>query len=80
MMYYDDNCLAINCLKIYGLKTYDEAFQKEYFGLKNPHVRNIRSISVRNQGLNSKVERMHDTVREREKVMRGMQIREAAHC
>ena len=38
-----------------GLRTYDEAFQKEYFTLKNPRVKNIRSISVRSKGLNSKV-------------------------
>jgi transposase-like protein/predicted RNA-binding Zn-ribbon protein involved in translation (DUF1610 family) len=61
-----------------GLKTYDEAFQKEYFKLKNPRVKNVRSISVRNQGLNSKVERLHGTIREREKVMRGMQTKQTA--
>jgi putative transposase len=59
-----------------GLRTYDEAFQKEYFSLKQPRVKNIRSISVRGKGLNSKVERLHGTIREREKVMRGMQTRE----
>jgi putative transposase len=58
-----------------GLKSYDEAFQKEYFTLKNPRVQNIRSVSVRHEGLNSKVERLHGTIREREKVMRGMQTR-----
>jgi transposase-like protein len=46
--------------------------------LKNPRVKNVRSISVRNQGLNSKVERLHGTIRDREKVMRGMQKRETA--
>jgi transposase-like protein len=35
-------------------------------------------MSVRNQGLNSKVERLHGTIRDREKVMRGMQKRETA--
>ena len=55
-----------------GLFSYDEAFQKEYFTLKNPRVKNIRSISVRNQGLNSKVESLNGTMRDREKVMRGM--------
>jgi transposase-like protein len=55
-----------------GLFSYDEAFQKEYFTLKNPRVKNIRSISVRNQGLNSKVEGLNGTMRDREKVMRGM--------
>jgi transposase-like protein len=61
-----------------GLKSYDEAFQKEYFRLKIPRVQNIRSVSVRHEGLNSKVERLHGTIREREKVMRGMQTRETA--
>jgi transposase-like protein len=51
---------------------------REYFRLKIRRVQNIRSISVRSQGLNSKVERMHGTVREREIVMRGMQTRETA--
>jgi hypothetical protein len=32
-----------------GLKMYDGEFQKEYFKLKNPRVKNIHSISVRNQ-------------------------------
>jgi transposase-like protein len=61
-----------------GLRTYDEAFQKEYFSLKNPRVKNIRSVSVRHEGLNSKVERLHGTIREREKVMRGMQTKQTA--
>ena len=61
-----------------GLFSYDEAFQKEYFRLKNPRVKNIRSISVRNQGLNSKVERLNGTMRDREKVMRGMNKAESA--
>jgi transposase-like protein len=60
------------------LRTYDEAFQKEYFTLKNPRVKNIRSVSVRHEGLNSKVERLHGTIREREKVMRGMQTKDTA--
>jgi transposase-like protein len=61
-----------------GLPSYDGAFQKEFYTAKNPRVRNIRSISVRNQGLNSKVERLNGTMREREKVMRGMQRKETA--
>ena len=46
--------------------------------MKNPRVKNIRSISVRNEGLNSVVERLNGTVRDREKVMRGMQTKETA--
>ncbi len=59
-----------------GLPSYEKAFQKEYFTLKNPRVKNIRSISVRNEGLNSVMERLNGTVRDREKVMRGMQTKE----
>lgn len=61
-----------------GLRSYDEAFNKEYFTNTNPRVKNIRSISVRNEGLNSVVERLNGTMREREKVMRGMQTKETA--
>jgi hypothetical protein len=55
-----------------GLPSYNEAFQKEYYTMKNLRVKNIRSISVRNEGLNSRVERLIGTMRDREKVMRGM--------
>jgi putative transposase len=55
-----------------GLWTYNEAFQKEYYTKKNPRVKNIRRISVRNEGLNSVVERLNNHVRDREKTMRGM--------
>jgi putative transposase len=61
-----------------GLHSYDEAFHREYFTLKNSRVKNLRSISVRNEGLNSLVERLHGTIRDREKVMRGMQKKESA--
>src|SRR5439155_4607760 len=61
-----------------GLRSYDDAFQKEYFSLKQPRVKNVRSVSVRQEGLNSTVERLHGTIREREKVMRGMQTKESA--
>jgi putative transposase len=61
-----------------GLPSYDEAFQKEYYTMKNPRVKNIRSISVRNEGLNSRVERLNGTMRDREKVMRGMHSKESA--
>ncbi len=61
-----------------GLKSYNAAFQKEYYTKKNPRVKNIRSISVREQGLNSRVERLNGTMRDREKVMRGMDKAETA--
>ena len=42
--------------------------------LKSPRVKNIRSISVRNQGSNSRVKRLNGTVSEHDKVMLGMRI------
>jgi transposase-like protein len=61
-----------------GLRSYDDAFNREYFTNHNPRVKNIRSISVRNEGLNSVVERLNGTMRDREKIMRGMQTKETA--
>ncbi len=61
-----------------GLPAYNEAFQKEFYSIKNPRTKNIRSISVRKEGLNSKVERLNGTMRDREKVMRGMDHAESA--
>ena len=61
-----------------GLPSYDKAFQKEFYTLKNTRVKNIRSISVRNERLNSVVERLNGTVRDREKVMRGMNTKGSA--
>ena len=58
--------------------SYGVAFQKEFSTLKNPRVKNIRSVSVSNEGLNSVVERLNDSVRDREKVMRGMHTKESA--
>ncbi|MCV0372410.1 MAG: DDE-type integrase/transposase/recombinase [Nitrosarchaeum sp.] len=61
-----------------GLFSYDKAFQKEFHTMKTPRVMNIRSVSVRKEGLNSKVERLNGTMRDREKVMRGMNTRESS--
>ncbi len=60
------------------MPSYDEAFQKEFFTLKNPRVKNIRSISVRHEGLNSIQERLNNTMRDKEKVMRGMNTKYSA--
>lgn len=61
-----------------GLPAYNEAFQKEFYTSKNPRTMNIRSVSVRHEGLNSKVERLNGSVRDREVVMRGMDHKESA--
>lgn len=61
-----------------GLKAYDKAFYKEYYTMKNPQTRNIRSVSVRHNGLNQKVERLNGVFRDREVVMRGMDNKDSA--
>jgi len=61
-----------------GLPAYEKAFDKEFFTLKNPRTLNIRSVSVRHEGLNSKLERLNGTVRDREVTKRGMDHIESA--
>lgn len=61
-----------------GLQSYNEAFKKEYFTLKGPGVEDIRSVGQRDEGLNQRLERIDSTIREREKVMRGMDHDETA--
>lgn len=55
-----------------GLHLYDEVYQKELFTLQNPRIRNVRSFGSSHSGLNSKVERLNGTMRDRETVMRGL--------
>lgn len=61
-----------------GLMSYNGAYWQEYYENKGPRVQNVRSVSVRHEGLNQVVERLNGTFREREKVMRGMDHRESA--
>ena len=61
-----------------GLRTYDEAYQKELYTLKSPRIENVRSIGSNENGLNPKVERLNGTVRDRESVMHGMDTAESA--
>jgi putative transposase len=61
-----------------GLRTYDEAYQKELFTLQNPRIKNVRSLGSSDEGLNPKIERLNGTMRDRETVMRGLDNAEAA--
>ena len=56
----------------YGSPDYDDAFNQELYILKSPRLQNVRSVSSGHQGLNSKVERLNGTVRDRELVMHGL--------
>lgn len=61
-----------------GLHSYNVAYRKEYWTIPQPRVQNVRSISVRHRGLNQKIERLNGIVRDREKIMRGMDHKESA--
>lgn len=61
-----------------GLQSYNEAFNREYYSKKDLHIQNIRSVSVKKKGLNQKVERLNGTMRDREKVMRGMHNKDSS--
>jgi putative transposase len=61
-----------------GLYSYNEAYQKEFWTLKNPRTEHIRQISIKGEVHNNKMERMNGEIRDREKTMRGLKTKETA--
>ena len=61
-----------------GLRAYQQAITKEFFTLKKPRTEHIRVPNIRNRSNNNMVERLNGTVRERNKVMRGLKDKETA--
>jgi transposase-like protein len=59
-----------------GLPTYRDAFDKEYFSLKRPRPKHVYTIRITGDMNNNKMERLNGEVREREKVMRGINKKE----
>lgn len=56
-----------------GLKAYIDAFRKEFFTLRNPRTKHVRSAGIRaSRKNNNNIERLNGTVRERNKTMRGL--------
>lgn len=55
-----------------GLRAYQDAFKKEFFTLRNPRTKHVRLAGIAKRENNNMVERFHGTVRERDKVMRGL--------
>ena len=55
-----------------GLRSYHDAYKKEFWTLKNPRTEHIRHIKLSGDMHNNKMERMNGEVRDREKVMRGL--------
>ena len=55
-----------------GLRAYQHAITKEFRTMKAPRTEHIRVPNIRNRSNNNMVERLHGTIRERNKVMRGL--------
>jgi transposase-like protein len=60
------------------LPAYKQAVTKEFFTLKNPRTRHVRLKSIREGTNNNIIERLHGTIKERTKVMRGLDNDETA--
>jgi putative transposase len=55
-----------------GLRSYHDAYNKEFFTQKAPRTKHIRHIQFRGDRNNNKMERFNGEVRDREKTMRGL--------
>jgi len=55
-----------------GLRAYQDAITQEFFTLKAPRTQHVRVPNIRNRSNNNMVERLHGTIRQRNKVMRGL--------
>ena len=57
-----------------GLHAYEEAFRKEFFTLKAPRTQHLRHARLQGDLTTNLIERLQGTVREREKVLRGLKV------
>ena len=61
-----------------GLRSYQQAIKKEFWTLKNPRTQHVRVPNIRDRSNNNMVERLNGTVRQRNKVMRGLDHEDSA--
>jgi transposase-like protein len=61
-----------------GLRAYQDAIPKEFFTMKGPRTQHVRIPNIRDRSNNNMVERLHGTIRQRNKVMRGLDDEETA--
>jgi len=61
-----------------GLHSYNEAFRREFYTNTAPRPIEVRSVSVRERGLNNRMERLNQTFRDRNKTQRGLDHPESA--
>lgn len=55
-----------------GLKSYHQAYMREFWTQRKPRTEHIRHIKIRGDHNNNKMERLNGEIRDREKVMRGL--------
>jgi transposase-like protein len=55
-----------------GLRAYQDAITKEFFTVRVPRTEHVRIPNIRDRSNNNMVERLHGTIRQRNKVMRGL--------
>ena len=60
------------------MRAYEHAITKEFYTMKAPRTEHIRVPNIRNRSNNNMVERLNGTVRERNKVMRGLEDKKTA--
>lgn len=61
-----------------GLRAYQDAIPKEFYTMRAPRTEHVRIPNIRDRSNNNMVERLHGTIRQRNKVMRGLDDIETA--
>jgi transposase-like protein len=61
-----------------GLRAYQDAKPKKFYTLKGPRTQHVRIPNIKDRSNNNMVERLHGTIRQRNKVMRGLDDVETA--
>jgi len=56
-----------------GLLAYRDAYKKEFWTLRNPRTKHVRHIKLKGDMNNNRMERLNGEIRDREKVMRGLE-------
>jgi putative transposase len=59
-----------------GLYSYHEAYKQEWYTRKKPRTEHIRHIALKGDRNNNKMERFNGELRDREKTMRGLKIKD----
>jgi len=61
-----------------GLQSYHKAYKQEFYTVKKPRTEHIRHITLRGDRNNNKMERLNGEIRDREKTMRGLKIKDTS--